>query len=795
MNKSILSIILIQCCSILTMTAQTAFRGKVIDEAGNPITEAVAFRLAENAAILGTSVADSVGTIAFDEVFFDSQKETVRVTAFGYQDVSLTANPEAAIVLKPLAVGLEEIVVKGEAQVVQRSDGLTFKVANTGLVKASNNALDLVKMTPLIKEDENRKLSVLGKNSFVLYINGRKTNLSDDAISSYLQSLPPENVIDIEVITNPGVTESIRADQGIVNLVLKKNEGNGVKGNLSLRDEQKRHNSQSGNLYLDVQKDRFFMTVNTYGYHYDDFADNYTDYYYESGKMDHNDNDVHRNDWAAGGNVRMDFAINENHTIGAVIDAIHSKNSTTTDGRIDYFTDYARSATDSVYRSWNVFDDIVSRVSTNLNYRAKTSEAGSQFSIDLDYLHNHRDHETYNDYGRISPTALSALNSRFNESSVEKFNNYSAKVEYTHVFNERHNLTGGVEFFRTSQGADFSHIDILDGAEIPNTDMNNYFDYDETLTMGYLSYSWSAGEKWAGSMGVRLENAKVDGLQRATGETIDRHDFDFVPNFSVVYSINQANRLSYNLMSTVDRPGFYSLNPFQFYMSPNTFKTYNPGIKTGKSYIQSLDYSLKGHYFFSLQHSHTKDAANNFYIPVDNKYTKLINANYGNIDFVILSLAWNQAFFDSRLFLNASVAGAYMWSKGRVETVIVDEKGVSGEVNLSANIIVSEQYNWSINVNGRYRSPLVLAQEDASGFFYATVGAKKEFKNGISLSFGANINSFHDIRQKAYSNYSYYKDIKAEPAGGYISISIPFGNKKTKGVEYRNSSSIQRRLH
>ena len=208
MNKSILSIILIQCCCILTMTAQTVFRGKVVDEAGNPITEAVAFRLAEHAAILGTSVADSVGTIAFDEVFFDSQKETVRVTAFGYQDVSLTANPEAAIVLKPLAVGLEEIVVKGEAQVVQRSDGLTFKVANTGLVKASNNALDLVKMTPLIKEDENRKLSVLGKNSFVLYINGRKTNLSDDAISSYLQSLPPENVIDIEVITNPGVTES-----------------------------------------------------------------------------------------------------------------------------------------------------------------------------------------------------------------------------------------------------------------------------------------------------------------------------------------------------------------------------------------------------------------------------------------------------------------------------------------------------------------------------------------------------------------------------------------------------------
>ena len=779
---------------ILTMTAQTAFRGKVVDEAGNPITEAVAFRLAENAAILGTSVADSVGTIAFDEVFFDSQKETVRVTAFGYQDVSLTANPEAAIVLKPLAVGLEEIVVKGEAQVVQRSDGLTFKVANTGLVKASKTSLELLKMTPLIREDENKKLSVLGKASFVLYINGRKTNLSEDAIQSYLQSLPPENVINIEVITNPGVTESIRADQGIVNLVLKKNDNEGIKGNLSLQDGQKRKNSQDGNLYLDIQKGKFSMSANVYGFNNNYVNDNYTDYYYETGKMDHNDNDVDIQNWAGGGNVRMDYRISDNHTLGVVLDALHTELKTTTDGRINYFADSKGADIDSIYNSWNDDREIVTRVATNLNYRIKVSDLGSTLAFDFDYLRNNKDHKTYNDYKRLATSILPESDSQFREFSGEKFNNYSAKAEYMHVFNERHNLTGGVEFSRTSQDADFSHTNIWGEMEVPDESMNNYFEYDEMLTMGYLSYNWSINEKLAGSAGFRLENAKVDGLQRATGETIDRHDFDFVPNFSIVYSMNQDNRFSYNLMSTVDRPGFYSLNPFQFFISPNTFKAYNSGLKTGRTYIQTLDYSLKGNYFVTLNYIHGIDVTNNFYIPVDEKYTKLVNANYGNTDLVMLNLAWNQAFFDSRLYLNVSAMGLYQRCKGSVESIIIDTKGFSGEFRLGANVLISERHNWSMSLNGSYMSPAKLAQEDFSSLFNIAVGAKKVFPKDIALNFGVTINNFHDIRQKAYSNYRYYTNVTTEPVGAYVSISVPFGNMKVKGTQSRSSSSIKTRL-
>lgn len=99
-----------------------------------------------------------------------------------------------------------------------------------------------------------------------------------------------------------------------------------------------------------------------------------------------------------------------------------------------------------------------------------------------------------------------------------------------------------------------------------------------------------------------------------------------------------------------------------------------------------------------------------------------------------------------------------------------------------------------MSLNGSYMSPAKLAQEDFSSLFNIAVGAKKVFPKDIALNFGVTINNFHDIRQKAYSNYRYYTNVTTEPVGAYVSISIPFGNMKVKGAQNRNSSNVQNRL-
>ena len=456
---------------------------------------------------------------------------------------------------------------------------------------------------------------------------------------------------------------------GIINLVLKKNEADGVKGSVSFEDSQKRLNSQNGSLYLEVQSGKLNLSGNFYGNNGRAKTDSETDYYYATQKRDHGENEIENHTISGGGNLRMDYNLSKEHIIGALIDYYHNENTDETDNITTYFSDYVGSVSDSIYNAWNQDKELTNRISANVNYRGKLSDKDN-LTIDFDYFWNKKEHTTHNDFVRQAIGLLPEREERFNERSEETFNNYSGKAEYKHTFNPAHSLTAGAEFSRTSQDADFSHTDIMSDIETPDLSKNNYFEYDETLLKAYLSWNWRFGNKWMGNAGVRLENADIKGIQRVTGETVKRSDLDFVPNLSVMFILNPKNQFGYNFMSMVGGPGFYSLNPFQFYITPNTYKAYNSSLKTSRSYMQSLMYSFNNHYMFGVDYMYGTDVTNNFYIPVNDQYTKLINANYGDLHLVMVKFAWNQAFLQNRLFVNLAAIGGYQRAKGAVESGI-----------------------------------------------------------------------------------------------------------------------------
>lgn len=789
MNKPIL-LLCLSLGSLSLVTAQTTFSGRVLEENKQPVKDAIVFLLGPNSVIESTVMTDSLGRFHLKEVDFG--RELLRVTAFGYGNRDITSATDTVVVLKPLGVDLQEVEVQAAARVEQKNDRFVFNVANTSLAKASSSSFELLKMAPMI-EDKNDRLSILGKESAELYINGRKSNLTQEAMRAYLQSLPADRIANIEVITNPGVTNSIDANKGIINLVLKKNEADGVKGSLSLEDTQKKLNSQKGSLYLDVQKEKFNMTANIYGENNQQKANSTTEYYYvESQKYDYG-NSKNRDQYiSGGGNLRMDYNLNPNHTIGAVVDYFYNRNTYKKDDVTKYFSNFVTNYIDSIYHSWNKDRELTNRISANVNYRAKLSEQDN-LSIDFDYFWNKKEHTVFNDFNREDVTFIS--HQQFNERSEEMFNNYSGKVEYSHRFNDAHSLIGGVEFSRTDQDADFSHVDIFEGVQTPDLSKNNHFDYNETLTKGYLAWNWRFGNKWMGNAGVRLENSKIEGFQQVTGKTIDRKDFDIVPNLSVMFVPNPKHQLNYNFMNVIERPGFYSLNPFRFYINPNTYKEYNSSLEVSKLYIQSLSYSLNNKYIFVVDYLFADNASNDFYVPVDDKYTKLINANYGDRHSLMLKFIWNQDFFNKRLFINTSAMGIYQRSKGNVESVIIDSEGVFGIFSVNANALLSPQYNWSLSFSGNCRTVTKGGpHEDTSDTYYFNLSVQKIFPKDIRLIIGGYFAKPTYTREKEYSNYQYYTKTDIDLSGAFIKLTIPFGNMKTKGAENRGTSSSSSRL-
>lgn len=798
MKRTILFIMTVILCAFNSY-AQVKFEGIVMDDNDNPIPNAIAIRFDKKGIILESSISNNNGYFRFHNI--DFQQEAIRVTAFGYKAEEIknaSSNEINNIILHSLAVNLDEIVVSAKLHVIQKSDRLVFNSLPLSLTKG-NNTYELLKITPLVQEN-NSKISMLGKESILLYINGKKTNLTQEALQSYLQSLPAENIESIEVITNPGVTYTLSGNQGIINLMLKKNELEGLKGSFKFEDQQSlKKNSQNGGLYIDFLKQKFALSSSIYSNHQRFLLENTTQYYFHNdNKWDSAKNKINGEDLYAGANLRIDYNLSKNHTIGTLIDLFHVNRKSNTNNATQFYNTFNELTTDSTYQSYNKSSGPINRLSLNINYRAKLSDAGNTLSLDIDYLNNGKSQNVFNTFTRIQTEGIPEYTSEFDQISKDKFNNYSGKAEYKQIINNKHNLTVGAEFYITSSNSAFHYTTFENDKSTLDPTKSNNFEYQETLLSGYLSYNWGINEKIMGSVGIKIENANSRGWQKVTEERTKRQDLDVLPNLSILYQPNANNRISYNFSSIAARPGYYSLNPFKFFINPNTYKEYNPNLQTAKAYFQNLTYIMNRNYIFSVGYSYISNVTNNFLVPIDDKYIKLLNANYGNLHMVSPNFSWISSLLNNHLSSRITVGGDYRREKGQVETIQIDNKAFSYYITLYSNILLSKKTNWNVTLNARYYSKSKLAHENSNASYGLSLGVRKVFPKDISLTFGINnlLTNYHDIRTKSTEEYQYYIKNHYYTQTAYISLTIPFGNQKTRGAQnrYPSSSTTNHRL-
>ena len=779
-------------CNGQQITQQTTVT--VLNEDGSPAVNAIAFRLSKtDLAIRQTVMADSAGRIVFPGNV-DFGKEFVKITAFGYKDIDITDGSPSEplkVVFAPLSVRLDEFVVSVEQNTVQKSDRLVFNIAGTNLAKG-NNIYEVLKFAPLVKE-ENRQLSIIGKESTLLYVNGRKTNVPAESMNAYLRGIPAENIAKIEVITNPGATLRDSGNTGIINIELKKNENDGVKGSLYVEDVQRKNNSQYGSLYLDMQKKNLNVTAGLYVNHSIQDAVNDTDYdYFNSGDKERLHENNNTRSLMTGGNVRADYRINPNHTIGMGFDAFHTEGKNRTLSDI-YYGKLNSPSIDSVYYSDNRTDAPVSRYAVNLNYRGKISE-NDWLTIDLDYLRNERDNTVFNSYF-LHSAEEQVLRSRFEQSGTDALNSYSGKIEYRHDFNAKHSLTAGFEGTRTDSESDFYHTSVVDDQYIPDTGKNNFFSYRETYIAGFLSYGWRINDKWSGIVGARLENVDARGNQKATGDKITRHDLNLIPSLSVMFAPNANHRLSYNLFSIAARPGYYSLNPSVFWLNPTTYKEFNPDLKTARMYSNGLTYTLKGAYTFLFSYMYVADCTNNFQIPVDGKYTKLKNLNYGDLHSFSLGFNWNKSLLNDYWYVKIAANGNYRRDKGHAESLVIDNSDFYYDASIFSNIVLSKKSNWSVTVNASYTGKMKLAYMEIDPKVRLSLGVKKIITQDWVINFGVN-NLFlnRSTTEQTYDIYRFLTKAKYYSTEAFVNLSYSFGNKKSSGAQHRRNSSQETTL-
>ena len=118
---------------------------------------------------------------------------------------------------------IETVVITGKKKLIDRKvDRLIFNVENS-IASQGVDATEALANTPLLKVDENRGISIVGKSGVSVMVNDRMINLSGNELINYLRSLRSDNISKIEVITTPPSKYEAQGNSGLINIILKKN--------------------------------------------------------------------------------------------------------------------------------------------------------------------------------------------------------------------------------------------------------------------------------------------------------------------------------------------------------------------------------------------------------------------------------------------------------------------------------------------------------------------------------------------------------------------------------------------
>ena len=197
MNKTIRLSALCGCLlAVQAVTAQTV-TGRVVDGGGRPLAYAnvVAMSLPDSAFVVGVMTADD-GSFTLD---LKDTGRLLRFSSVGYKTVYADGKADVGTVrLEALTQVLGEVVVKSDLpQTRLKGEGMVTGVSGT-LLEHAGTIERMLDRIPNVSA-RNGEIEVFGRGTPELYINGRKVR-----DKSELDRLNPDNIRDVEVITNPG---------------------------------------------------------------------------------------------------------------------------------------------------------------------------------------------------------------------------------------------------------------------------------------------------------------------------------------------------------------------------------------------------------------------------------------------------------------------------------------------------------------------------------------------------------------------------------------------------------------
>jgi len=732
----------------------------------------LAIKKAGSSIILDGILSEENGDFKFEAV--KTGKYDIYISFLGYNEKKVTIettlkNPDINLGTIPLVSSsylLDAVEITGEKVLVEnRADKLVFNAENDASI-AGGDATDVLRKVPMLSVDLNGNVSLRGSQNVRILINGKPSGMFSSNVADALKMFPADQIKQVEVITSPSAKYDAEGSAGLINIITKKQNVEGVAGsvNASIGNRQ---NSLFTN--LNVGKGRLGLSSSAAVF-YSTPANGITDFYrFDKLTLGEISQNGSQRTSRLGGNGSLSafYDFNGYNSINTSINfrgfGFDLKGET--DGIID---DISRNFYDQFNRT-NKGDNFFGGYDWNTDYTRKFEKReGQELSFGVQYSRQNSNQ----DFRIKEIHELVFLNRDTDVTNSGVNHETTFQVDYIHPFTKTIKLETGAKAVIRNIISDYNtqNFDINLGY-IPVVEL---FKYDQDVYSGYASMNFLIAKKYSLIAGMRYENTQIAGaFDRAKELNFSGIGYDnFLPNLTISRTFKNFKTLKLGYSQRIQRPSLQFVNPFNNnsdflnriegnpYLDPELVQQLEMGYNftfKGFTTFSSLFYKYTNGIIEQILSIDGNGLSSNTYENIGTNNSVGLNTFVSKtINLVTLRTGANFATYNAKGIVNGAAA-----ERSSYEYNIF----MNGEIKISGT--------FKADFFGFFRSPVRTIQGDNPAFTIYGMGVRKEFKKssiGITLIEPFNADKFFNsnIETNAFIQRS--------------SFSIPF---RSIGVNYR----------
>jgi len=687
------------------------------------------------------------------------------------------------IILKAGTKQLKEVSVVSNRPAVEVHPGMVILNVQNSIIDAGSTVYDILRGSAGVRVDNNNNISISGKQSALITIDGKPTNLSGDDLVSVLRSMQSSTIDHIELITSASAKYDASGG-GIINIVSKEGKSTGVNATITGNEGYGKYGKSGLGIVFNDHMDKFNV-FGFYNYSYNNTFHNFTSdriINFNNVMSDYNGNymstqKTNNNNYSLG----TDYFISPDHTIGFLISGYSRTDNFTKNNTLQIAN---QAVLDSTIISTSELSRHYTSINYNFNYNGKIDKAGTTLSADFNYTDYNRSSDEF-----ITNTFFNATGASYRAPlllqnlSPSNIRIWLSKIDFSSPLSKTAKLEAGLKY---SDAISNNHLVFgpkVNGVYTSDPNFSNTFLYDENVNSAYVNYQGKF-DKFDLTAGLRAEQTIATGNSVTSAQIVNSNYLDLFPQVFLSYKYDEKNDFSISFNRGIKRPAYEDLNPFLYYNDLYDYRSGNPNLKPEYTNAIELSYNYNKAFLLTLYNSILTDAYEApFYQQNDaTKVNITTRENLGRVYSYGIK-AFVPVVFTNWWNANFAVNAAYQRYVSYPVNGYLDKGTQDISFSSTQSFIINKTL--SAEIKGKYESPFFYGVNQYKANYAVDAGISQQLFNkrgSLKLNVSDIFNTLRDRNSTNYQNLNLTIVDKRESQIGRLTFTYRFGRSSIKAA-------------